>query len=150
MTFFIWFFANIEIIFFLKIIFYYFYRLINAKMEIMIKLESMKFYAHHGVYPQETKVGQYFTVDVSYSFPLKEAFLTDDLNDTINYADVYDVVKSEMECPSKLLEHVTGRILRALKSRFPQLSFLRIKLSKLNPPLGGEVHSASVVLEDTW
>ncbi|MDR0845597.1 MAG: dihydroneopterin aldolase [Tannerella sp.] len=119
-------------------------------MEIRIELESMKFYSYHGVSPQETKVGHHFTVDVSYSFPLKDVFLTDDLNDTINYADVYDVVKGEMECPSKLLEHVAGRILRALKSRFPQLSFVRIRLSKLNPPLVGEVHSASVVLEDTW
>ena len=110
----------------------------------------MKFYAYHGVSLQETKVGNYFTVDISYSFPMDKACLSDDINDTISYADVYKTVKSEMGRPSKLLEHLTGRIFGALKSDFPQLSYLKIKVSKLNPPLEGEVFCASTTIEKSW
>jgi len=116
----------------------------------MIELKLMKFYAYHGVSWQETKVGNYFTVDVSYSFPMDKACLSDDINDTISYTDVYKVVKNEMERPSKLLEHLTERISKTLKADFPQLTYLKIKLSKLNPPLEGEMHSASVVIETSW
>ena len=119
-------------------------------MKIVVELNAMRFYAYHGISPQETKVGNYFLVDVSYVCPSEKACMSDDVNDTINYSDVYKVVKKEMECPSKLLEHITARISGALKTAFPQLSYLKIILSKLNPPLGGEVHSASVTIEKEW
>jgi dihydroneopterin aldolase len=116
-------------------------------METVIELNSMRFYAYHGVCPQETNVGNYFVVDISYSCPMDKAFASDDIHDIISYADVYNAVKKEMERPSRLIEHLANRILQALVSTFPRLSYLKIKLSKLNPPLGGEVHSASVVIE---
>jgi dihydroneopterin aldolase len=116
-------------------------------MEQTVKLTGMKFYAYHGVSPQETSVGNYFTVDISYAFPMKDVFESDDLRDVINYAEVYEAVKAEMERPSRLLEHVAGRILRLLEATFPQLTHIKLTLSKLNPPLGGEVYSASVTLE---
>ena len=74
----------------------------------------------------------------------------DELDDTINYAAVYAVVKEQMDIPSKLIEHVAGRILYALKERFPQLAAVELKLSKLNPPFGGDVHSASIILGETF
>ena len=119
-------------------------------MNITIELNAMKFYAYHGILPQETKVGNYFIVDILYSCPSEKACLSDEIKDTISYADVYNVVKTEMGNPSKLLEHITKRILRALKIKFPQLSYLKIRLSKLNPLLGGEVYSAAVVIERSW
>ena len=119
-------------------------------MKTIIELKSMKFYAYHGVSTQEMTVGNYFTVDLSCSFPMDKAFLSDDINDTISYADMYNVVKTEMGCPSHLLEHLTERISCALKSDFPQLSYLKVKVSKLNPPLEGEVLSASVTIEKSW
>ena len=63
---------------------------------------------------------------------------------------VYAVVKEQMDIPSKLIEHVAGRILYALKERFPQLAAVELKLSKLNPPFGGDVHSASIILGETF
>lgn len=69
---------------------------------------------------------------------------------SINYAAVYAVVKEQMDIPSKLIEHVAGRILYALKERFPQLAAVELKLSKLNPPFGGDVHSASIILGETF
>ncbi|MDR3194693.1 MAG: dihydroneopterin aldolase [Tannerella sp.] len=116
-------------------------------MELTIDLTGMRFYAYHGVSPQETRVGNEFEVEVSYTFASETVFESDDVHDTVNYADVYGTVKTEMERPSRLLEHVAGRILHALHDAFPQLTCLKVKLSKLHPPLGGEVHSASVTVE---
>ena len=75
---------------------------------------------------------------------------SDELEDTINYATVYTIVKEQMDIPSKLIEHVAGRILYALKDRFPGLAAIELKLSKLNPPFGGDVHSASIILSETF
>ena len=119
-------------------------------MNAIIELNAMKFYTYHGVSSQERKVGNYFVVDISYSFPMDKSCKSDDINDTVSYADVYNIVKTEMGCPSQLIEHLTERISGKLKSKFPQLSYLKIKLSKLNPPIEGEIYSASVVIEKSW
>lgn len=119
-------------------------------MTVKIELDTMKFYAYHGVSPQETRVGNTFVVNLLLTAPLEKAVASDDLNDTINYAAVYEVIKKEMAIPSKLLEHAAGRMLEALKEAFPQLLAVRLKLSKLNPPFGGDVYSASVILEETY
>ncbi|MDR2120198.1 MAG: dihydroneopterin aldolase [Tannerella sp.] len=120
-------------------------------MKTMIELKSMRFHAFHGVSPQERKVGNDFAVDIEYtSACIEKAAGSDSLDDTVSYADVYRMVKEEMSMPSGLLENLAGRMLSALKARFPQLAYIKIKVSKLCPPLGGEVHSASVTLEECW
>lgn len=110
----------------------------------------MNFYAYHGVMPQETKVGNRFVVTLALTAPLEKAVASDELEDTINYAEVYAVVKEQMEIPSKLIEHAAGRILYALKEHFPQLAAIELKLSKLNPPFGGDIYSASILLSETF
>lgn len=119
-------------------------------MTTKIELKAMKFYAYHGVMPQETIVGNHFIVDLILTAPLQQAVVTDKLDDTINYAAVYTVVKQEMNIPSKLIEHAAGRILFALKEQFPALTAIDLKLSKLNPPFGGDIYSASVILSETF
>lgn len=119
-------------------------------MTSTIELNTMKFYAYHGVAPQETRVGNTFLVDLELTAPLEKAVESDCLEDTINYAEVYALVKQEMAIPSKLLEHVGGRILRAVKTRFPRLTAIKIKVTKPNPPFGGDVQSAAVRLEENW
>lgn len=119
-------------------------------MTTRIELEAMKFYAFHGVMPQETVVGNHFVVNLTLTAPLEKAVVSDELDDTINYAAVYAVVKQEMEIPSKLIEHAAGRILFALKEHFPQLTAIDLKLSKLNPPFGGDIYSASILLSETF
>ena len=119
-------------------------------MTVRIELEAMKFYAWHGVSPQETRVGNHFVVNLVLTAPLEKAVATDNLEDTINYATVYEIVKHEMAIPSKLLEHAAGRIMTALKNAFPELQETELKLSKLNPPFGGDVYSASVILSETY
>jgi dihydroneopterin aldolase len=111
----------------------------------------MKFYAFHGVLPQERYVGNHFSVDVSIAVPLENALRTDDLNDTINYTTVYSLIKKEMDIPSCLIEHVAGRILCSLKKHFPGITETELSLSKLNPPIAGaDVHSAAIFLKESY
>ena len=117
-------------------------------MTTKITLQAMKFYAYHGVLEQERRVGNTFVVDLTLTAPLEKAVQSDQLEDTINYAEVYELTKQEMNIPSQLLEHVAGRICRALRHHFQQIEQIEIRVSKLNPPFGGDVHSASVLLID--
>lgn len=119
-------------------------------METRIELKEMRFYAYHGVGEQETIVGNWFTVDLALEAPLGLAVESDDLSATINYAEAYEVVKAEMAVPSKLIEHVAGRIMWALKARFPQLRAIEIRLAKRNPPFGGDIREAAVILRENY
>ena len=113
-----------------------------------IALRGMKFYAHHGVFEQETVIGGYYTVDVAFALPTLTSTETDELSDTVNYAEIYDRVQAEMARPSRLIEHVAGRIHRALHAYRSDLTELRVTVTKHHPPLGGEVRDATVTLED--
>lgn len=108
----------------------------------------MKFYAYHGVDFQERQVGNWFIVDLLLTVNMIQAIKSDCLDDTVNYAEVYEVVKSEMNVPSMLIEHVAGRIIKTLRCRFPKIEHVQIKLAKLNPPCGGDIKSAAVLLDD--
>ncbi len=107
----------------------------------------MRFYAYHGVMPQEQKVGNKFSVSVLLEADIETATLNDSLDDTISYADVAEVVSAEMEVPSLLLEHVAGRIFRSLTSRFQSITSLEVSVFKYNPPGCGETERAGVVLK---
>ncbi|MDR1729505.1 MAG: dihydroneopterin aldolase [Prevotellaceae bacterium] len=110
-----------------------------------ILLENMKFHAFHGVLPEERMVGNAYSVTVRFAFDFSKAAREDDLDETINYAEVYELVKSEMQQASKLIEHVAQRISDRILDRFPQIKSLEVQLSKHNPPVSGEVERATVV-----
>lgn len=110
----------------------------------IIRLEGMHFYAHHGCFEEERVIGTRFIVDVALSVDTTLAEHSDSLDDTVNYAEVYQVVKKEMQISSKLLEHVAHRIGEALLEPFPLLRSVTIKISKMAPPLGGKMTAASV------
>ena len=109
-----------------------------------IRLNGMEFFAYHGCYPEEQRLGNHFLVDVVMDTEMEKASKTDDLNDALNYAEVYELVKQEMSIRSHLLEHVSARILNILFERFPQLDRVEVRVSKLNPPVGGQVKEVSV------
>ena len=117
-------------------------------MESYISLDNIQFYANHGVFPQETLVGNSFVVNLKIKLDVKNAILTDSINDTVSYASVYDLVSEEMRINSNLIEHVAGRIISSLKKEFPQIKQIELKISKMNPPVGGQVESASVLIID--
>ena len=91
-------------------------------MTTKIELEKMRFYAYHGVMPQETKVGNDFVVDLILTAPLEQAVKSDELDDTINYAAVYAVVKEQMDIPSKLIERPSEVMSIAHRSSLVKLS----------------------------
>ena len=72
---------------------------------------------------------------------------TDEINGTISYADVFEVVKAEMAIPSRLLEHVAGRICQALFTRFPSAESIHLEILKENPPMGADCTGAGVCLD---
>lgn len=112
-----------------------------------ISIEGMEFFAYHGCFDEEQVIGTKFRVDVYFEVDTKEAELTDDLSKTINYQNVFLSVKAEMQQKSKLLEHVGRRILNRLKSDYPGIETATLKISKLNPPLGGKMDNVSVSLD---
>lgn len=109
-----------------------------------IYLEGVKFFARHGVAPQERTVGAYFTVDLKLKTNFTHAALTDELAGTVSYADVYTAVKEEMQTPSKLLEHVCTHIAQRLFRDFPAIDEMNIRLSKENPPMGADCKNVGI------
>ena len=112
-----------------------------------IHLNGIKVYAYHGCLEEETKVGGYFQVDISLGLDLKLAGETDQINYSVDYAKVNEIVREEMQKPARLLEGIAWRILKKLERKFPDLQHIKIIVSKLNPPVPGEMHSVSVEVE---
>ncbi|MBP5317850.1 MAG: dihydroneopterin aldolase [Paludibacteraceae bacterium] len=110
----------------------------------VISIENMSFYAHHGCFEEEQIVGTHFRVDVRFEYDARQAIDTDDVQHTVNYLSVYQTIAEEMKQPSHLLERVADRIQKAIAGRFPQARDIRVRLCKLNPPLGGQVGQVCV------
>lgn len=115
-------------------------------MHTEIRLNKMRFYAFHGVMPQENSTGHEFEVNLSLEADVTSALESDEVEDTINYAEVFDLVKTEMKEPSKLIEHVAGRIFRKVKEQYPQLTAIEVRVAKLHPPVKGEMESAEIIV----
>ena len=117
-----------------------------------IALEGMRFYAYHGFYSEERMVGTHFEVDVYIETTFSRKVYTDDLYSTINYETVYFICKAAMKKPALLIETVAARIILGLKKHFQgkKLSGILVRIKKESPPLGGEVASASVELDQDF
>lgn len=113
----------------------------------VIEIEGMKFYAYHGHFAAEQVVGNNFEVYLRLEANCNEAAKSDNLDDALNYQAVYETIKEVMQIKSALLENVAKRILDSLYNKFPTISKARLKISKMNPPMGGEIERVSVTLE---
>jgi len=112
----------------------------------LISIENMEFFAYHGCFSEEQIIGTRFIVDLYIEADTQEAEETDKLSKTINYQDVFLMVKEQMAIKSNLLEHVARRVLNKLTEQFEGVEFAEIKISKMNPPLGGKVGNVSLTL----
>ena len=112
-----------------------------------IELSNVRLYAYHGVLPQETVVGAWYIVNLSAKIDCTDSIMNDEIDSTVSYALVYDVVNEEMQIKSRLLEHVAGRILERLFATFTLISEIEITLTKETPPLGGDSLSSSVAIK---
>ena len=97
--------------------------------------------------PQEQKVGATFTIDLKIDTDFTQAMETDQLDGTISYAEICEVVRREMAIPSQLLEHVGGRIVKALQQQFPGIKAISLRLIKDNPPMGADLQGAGIEIE---
>lgn len=113
-----------------------------------IILEKMKFYAYHGCFSEEQLVGTNYELTLGIELDTSKASKTDSLEDALNYQNVYHVVKKEMEIKSKLIEHVAQRIVDKLLNTYPQIEQVDLILSKLNPPLGGQIERVSIEMSE--
>lgn len=116
-------------------------------MKTCVELKGLRFFARHGVAEQERLVGNAFIVDLRLDYPFVAAMQSDNISDTINYGEVYEVLSQEMLRPSQLLEHVAGRIIAALRTRFPLIEGGSLRIEKTNPPISGCTGSAAVMVE---
>lgn len=112
----------------------------------LIHIEGMEFYAFHGHYKEEQIVGNKFLIDVTIEADMEKPMESDNLKDAVNYQRAYEIVKQEMQKKSHLLEHIAGRILNALYAEMEGIKKATVKVSKINPPVGGRVNSLSVVV----
>lgn len=117
---------------------------------VIIKLNDIKIRAFHGVLEQENIVGNNFLLDVTLYCDCNDALHTDNINDTVSYADIYFLIKEEMSKKSNLLEHVCFRILDRIKKEYKTVKRVVVKITKENPPIGGDIRSASVEIDSIY
>ncbi len=113
-----------------------------------INIEGIKLYAYHGCLNEEAIIGGNYIVDVNMLTDFSEAAETDDLLKTIDYCAIYEICKTEMAIRSKLIEQVGQRIFEHIKKDFPQVTKLQVKLTKLIPPINGNVERVSIEIAD--
>ncbi len=112
----------------------------------LISLENMEFFSYHGCFAEEQLIGTRFLVNLIVETDTSEAALDDNIQKTINYVTLYQLVKTEMDIKSKLLENVSLRIMTSILEQFSQIKWIKVKISKMNPPIGGKAESVSVTL----
>ena len=112
--------------------------LLFKPIQTSIQLHNLEFYAYHGLLPQERVVGGHYRVDVELSLtPPLRALTEDVIDDTVNYAEVYALIRQQMEQPVNLLEHLVHRITHGLYAQFPQIQAVKLSVTKVTPPISG-------------
>jgi dihydroneopterin aldolase len=111
---------------------------------VKIELIELEFYAYHGVYSEEQKKGNNFIVNLSVEGDFDGAVHHDDLSATVDYEKLYAVIADEMQVPSKLLEHVAGRILDRIVKGHREIQAINIGIEKLSPPINGKCKATKV------
>ena len=111
-----------------------------------ITLEGLEFFAFHGYYDEEQKIGNKYGVDITIETSLEKASIDDKLSETIDYEELYRIIRDEMGKPSRLLENIGNRIMQSVFTNFSLVTFIEISISKFNPPIGGICKRAIVTL----
>jgi dihydroneopterin aldolase len=112
-----------------------------------VKLSNIKAYGHHGCLQEEAIIGSDYRVDLEVVADLTKASQSDNLLDTVDYVHLNRIVKEEMKIRAKLLEHVAKRIVDRVFSELAMVEEIEISVSKINPPIGGDVEMVSINLQ---
>jgi len=113
-----------------------------------IKLKNIKTFSYHGCLVEESKIGSDYTVNLEIKTDLRKSSASDELEDTVDYVLLNRIVVEEMAIRSKLLEHVAHRIIRRIFSEIPAVSRIVLAVSKINPPIGGDVEEVTIEMEE--
>jgi len=113
-----------------------------------IKLKNIRTFSYHGCLVEESKIGSDYRVDLEIKTDLRKSMLSDELADTVDYVHLNRIVVEEMAIRSKLLEHVAHRIIKRIFDELPQVSRANVEVSKINPPIGGDVEEVTIQMEE--
>jgi 7,8-dihydroneopterin aldolase/epimerase/oxygenase len=111
-----------------------------------ITLEGLEFFAYHGFYDEEQKIGNKYAVDIVVTVDFSEAAQQDKLSATVNYEELYQITAGVMRRPARLLEHVAHGIIVDIRKIYPTVDSVEVSVSKFNPPVGGVCHRAKITL----
>ncbi len=114
----------------------------------IIKVENIKIYAFHGCLAEEGRIGSEYSVDVLVRADLQKSAKTDDLNDTVDYVLINKIVAEEMSIRAQLLERVAQRIVDSIFKNSSLVRYVEVAVSKLNPPIGGDVEKVTILLSE--
>jgi dihydroneopterin aldolase len=114
----------------------------------IIKLKNIRTFSYHGCLIEEGKIGSDYSVNLEVKTDLRKSCISDDLKDTVDYVLLNKIVVEEMEIRSQLLEHVGHRIITRIFATIASISRITLEVSKLNPPIGGDVEAVTIELEE--
>ncbi|MGZ9734781.1 dihydroneopterin aldolase [uncultured Flavobacterium sp.] len=114
----------------------------------IIKLKNIRTYSYHGCLIEEGKIGSDYVVNLEVKTDLRKSSISDDLKDTVDYVLLNRIVVEEMAIRSDLLEHVAHRIITRIFEEIPEVSRIIVAVSKLNPPIGGDVEAVTIEMEE--
>ena len=114
----------------------------------IIRLQNIRTFSYHGCLEEESKIGSDYLVNLEVKTDLRKARDTDELADTVDYVHLNKIVTDEMAIRSKLLEHVAERIIKRIFREIPSVSRIMVAVSKINPPIGGDVEAVTIQLEE--
>ncbi|HOZ74601.1 MAG TPA: dihydroneopterin aldolase [Flavobacterium sp.] len=113
-----------------------------------IKLKNIRTFSFHGCLEEEGRIGSDYTVDLEVKTDLRRSSVSDNLEDTVDYVVLNRIVVEEMAIRSKLLEHVAHRIITRIFREIPSISRIVLAVSKINPPIGGDVEAVTIEMEE--
>lgn len=116
-------------------------------MNQYIEVNGIKLYAYHGCLEEEAKIGGNYIVDVHLKTDFSKAAISDELSETIDYVQINAIVTQEMAIRSKLIEHVGQRITNRIQQEISSLIALRVKVTKISPPINGDVNDVAIIIE---
>ena len=114
----------------------------------IIKLKNIRTYSYHGCLIEEGKIGSDYSVDLEVKTDLRKSSTSDNLEDTVDYVLLNRIVEEEMAVRSNLLEHVAHQIIKRIFDEVAAISRIILAVSKLNPPIGGDVEAVTIEMEE--
>ena len=111
-----------------------------------ISLNGIRLWAYHGCLPEERKIGTQYIINIAINVDTSAAEKSDCINDTVDYSVIYEIISKIFSEPVNLIEHLARKILNAIHDNFPQINNSTITIQKTNPPISGEIYSASFTL----